>query len=87
MPYISAFSSEGAALMTLGTTRSPSGEMEGAWRSRRTAARRRGVGMDEDEDDAASVKEERGCGVWAWLVVVVVLESVLRRLAIQGAVP
>jgi hypothetical protein len=42
--------------MTLGTTRSPSGE-EAAWRSRRTAARRRGVGMDEEKDDAESVEE------------------------------
>jgi hypothetical protein len=52
MPYISAFSSEGAALMTLGTTTSPSEKVE-AWRSRRTAARRRGVGMEEADDEGA----------------------------------
>lgn len=55
MPYISAFSSEGAALMTLGTTASPS-ETADAWRSRRTAARRRGVGM-EDADDVGALWE------------------------------
>jgi hypothetical protein len=52
MPYISAFSREGAALMTLGTTTSPSETAEAeAWRSRR-AARRRGVGMEEAVGEA-----------------------------------
>jgi hypothetical protein len=44
IPYISAFSREGAALMTLGTMMSPSDTAD-AWRSLRIA-RRRGVGME-----------------------------------------
>jgi hypothetical protein len=46
MPYISAFSREGAALITLGTMTSPSDEVE-AWRSLKVE-RRRGVGMELD---------------------------------------
>lgn len=45
IPYISAFSREGAALMTLGFMKSPS-EAE-AWRSLR-AERRRGPGVELD---------------------------------------
>lgn len=40
MPYICAFSKEGAALMTLGTTMSPSLGVGGLWRSRRVERRR-----------------------------------------------
>lgn len=75
MPYISAFSSEGAALMTLGTTRSPSATAETeAWRSRRTAtARRRCVGMDEADVVVVVVVGEEA-----------LLDSVLRFLAMGG---
>lgn len=70
MPYISAFSREGAALMTLGTTRPPSETTTAeAWRSR-SVARRRDTGMeraDEEGEEAA------------------LPESVLRFLAIQAS--
>jgi hypothetical protein len=49
MPYISAFSSEGAALMTLGTTRPPSETTAEAWRSR-SVARRRDTGMEKVDE-------------------------------------
>jgi hypothetical protein len=68
MPYISAFSREGAALMTLGTTTSPSeAAAADACRSLRKRARRRGVVM------------EVGDGA----VAVLAAESVLRFLAIH----
>ena len=83
MPYISAFSSDGAALMTFGTTRPVLSEAAEAWRSRRTAARRRGIGMDDDDDGGedrvtveAVVEVAEGADARA------LFESVLRLLAI-----
>jgi hypothetical protein len=46
MPYISAFSRDGAALMTLGTIMSPSEVVFEAWRSRSSVERRRAEGIE-----------------------------------------